>query len=294
MLLLVAFLFSYKIESGEMKIIRQSVRELISFYGGVVVRDTNTLITSPAALYYQEGGVMELSGPVQGVQGERNLRCKYAKIYEKERIFKGYENCEITGPSEFLKCDSVILKEKEVLAYGNVFLKSVKDSIESTGEEVLLRKDFIKSQKKSSITYFGSKDTVVLESDYYLYSDSVLHASRWVKIKGKDFEGGGDSLVYMRNSKYAELMKDAWVKNSTTLVKGNMLHLYFTEENKIDRLVAFESPSLLNREKKGEIYLEGDSLYFYAEGTDSLKWFRASRVKGYYKEGLENGNSESD
>lgn len=287
-------LFLYKIESGEMQILRQGGKELINFYGGVVVRDTNTLITSPAALYHQEEGLMELSGPVQGVQGERNLRCNFAKIYEKERIFKGYGNCEITGIGEYLKCDSVILKENEVLAFGKVFLRSVKDSIESTAEEVLLKKDLIKAQKNASITYFGGKDTVVLRSEFYLYRDSVLHASNKVKIKGKDFEGEGDSLVYMRNLRHAELLKNAWVRNNTSVVKGNVIYLYLNQDNKVDHLVAFDSPSLLNNEKDKEIYLDGDSLYFYSEGTDSLKWFRASRAKGYYNEGVENVNSKGD
>ncbi|MDI6851367.1 MAG: hypothetical protein QMD82_05465 [bacterium] len=294
MFFLLVSLFLYKVESGEMKIIREGGKELITFYGGVVVRDSNTLIISPVAVYYQEEGIMELSGPVQGIQGERNLRCGFAKIYEREKIFMGYGNCEITGAGEFLKSDSVVLKENEVLAYGNVFLRSMKDSIESAAEEVLLKKDMIEAKGNSSITYFGGKDTVILKSHYYLYSDSVLHASKGVRITGKDFEGEGDSLVYMRNHKYAELLKNAWVKNTTTVVKGDVINLYLTEENKIERLVAFESPSLINKEGGKEIYLEGDSLYFYAEGTDSLRWFRASRVKGYYKEETENGGTEGN
>jgi hypothetical protein len=186
------------------------------------------------------------------------------------------------------------LKENEVLAFGKVFLRSVKDSIESTAEEVLLKKDLIKAQKNASITYFGGKDTVVLRSEFYLYRDSVLHASNKVKITGKDFEGEGDSLVYMRNLRHAELLKNAWVRNSSSVVKGNVIYLYLNQDNKVDHLVAFDSPSLLNNEKDKEIYLEGDSLYFYSEGTDSLKWFRASRAKGYYKEGVENVNSKGD
>jgi len=294
MFFLLISLFLYKIESGEMKILREGGKELITFYGGVVVRDSNTLIKSPVALYSQEEGIMELSGPVQGVQGERSLRCDFAKIYERERIFKGYGNCEITGVFEFLKCDSVILRKNELHAFGSVFLRSVKDSIESNSEEVLLRKDLIEAKGNSSITYFGGKDTVMLESKYYLYRDSVLYASSGVKITGKDFEGEGDSLVYMRSLRYAELLKNAWVRNSSTLIKGDAINLYLTEENKIDRLVAFELPSLFNREEGREIYLEGDSLYFYTEGTDRLKWFRASRVKGYYKEGTEDGSAEGN
>jgi len=289
MCFLLVMLFMYKIESGEMQIIRQSGREVINFYGGVVVRDTDALITSPAALYYQKEGVMDLSGPVSGFQGGRNLRCRTARIYENDKTFKGYGNCEIEGIGEYLKCDSVILSGDQVIAFGDVFLKSDKDSIEAGGQVLYIKENYLKSSGNSFLKYPG-EDSLVLFSKTYTYKDSVLNARGAVNIFSREFEGSCDSLLYMRNSRIAYLIGNGAAKNSTNLLKGDTILVFLTEGNRMDSSIALSKASLLNQEKGNELFLEGDTLLFYSEKTDSLKWFRAYNVKGYYKEGAADGN----
>lgn len=277
---------AYKIESGEMQIIREKGKETILFYGGVVITDTNLVLTSPSAIYAEKEGIMELSGPVSGVSGSRSLRCDRATILEKSRIFKGYGRCRVEGPGEMLVCDSVILHGDSILAFGDVSAKSEKDSMEAKGKIVLLRENFIRSIGNG---YLGStgKDSVFMYSDYYVYWDSVLFASKNVLVLSRDFEARGDSLCYDRRVRILRLSGNAQAKNETNTITGDTVIVFLNPDNKIDSTIAYSEAGLLNREENKEIFLEADTLKFYTEGKDSLKYLKAFNVKGYYKEGGE-------
>lgn len=282
----------YRVESGEMRILREGEREIINFSGGVVITDTNILINSPAALYYQQEGFMELSGPVSGVQGTRNLKCRSARLYENEKIFKGYGGCEVFGAGEYLRCDSVILHENDVQAFGEVFLKSDKDSIEAGGRELNIKENYLSAEGDAFLKYPGD-DSLVLFSQSYIYKDSILTAWFGVKVYSQSFEGEGDSLEYKRNLRFAIFMGHANAKNSTNLIKGDTIFMFLTEDNKMDSSIVISKASILNYENSNEMFLEGDTLYFYTEGTDSLKWFKAFNIEGYYKEGVQDGSPQN-
>ncbi|MEO0251205.1 MAG: LptA/OstA family protein [candidate division WOR-3 bacterium] len=279
-------MIAYKIESGEMQIVRESGKETILFYGGVVITDTNLVLTSPSAIYVEKEGIMELSGPVSGVSGSRSLRCERATILEKSRIFKGYGSCHVEGPGEKLVCDSIILHGDSILAFGNVFVWSEKDSIEAKGSVILLKENFIRSLGNG---YLGStgKDSISLYSDCYIYQDSVLSASKNVALFSPDFEARGDSLYYDRRVRILTFSGNAQAKNEANTIMGDTILSFLNLDNKIDSTVAFPRARLLNRENEKEIFLEADTIKFYTEGRDSLRYFRAYNVKGYYREGGE-------
>ncbi|MGB9824487.1 MAG: LptA/OstA family protein [Candidatus Hydrothermia bacterium] len=283
MQLIFLMFLGYKIESGEMQIIREKNKETILFYGGVVITDTNAVITSPSATYLSKDGVMELSGPVSGFYQTRNLKCDYAKIYEKERIFKGYRRCDIQGPAETLRCDSIILHGDSLLAFGDVYLKSEKDSVEAEGNEVLIRDKFLRV-RGNALLKSTSSDSLALKSFFYVYRDSILSASGNVIVNSKDFEASGDSLYYDRRERFFSLYGNALVRDQKNTVTGPQVIVFLNTENKIDSALSFPGGSLKNAENGKEIFIEGDTLKFYSEGTDSLKWFKGYKIKGYYKE----------
>lgn len=276
-----------------MSVVRDKGREIINFYGGVVVRDSGMSVSSPSGTYYENLGILELHGPVLGIQDGRNLRCSSAKIYEKERIFKGYGGCEVESEVEFLSCDSVHLQEDEVLAFGNVFFKSEKDSVEGRGQEVKLKKGFAEVRDNSELKLFTSSDTITVNSNYYVYKDSILTTKGNSKVYSSSFEGGGDSLVYYRALRYVEVFGMGWVKDKNNEIHAEEIRIYLSTENKVDSLIASSNPSLKNFGEKETLSVEADSLFFYSFATDSLKYFRAIRVNGNLEEVKEDGDTES-
>lgn len=283
---------TYRIESGEMKIVKDKGEEEVLFYGGVVITDTNATIMSPIARYAEKEGLFFLEGPVSGTYGERSFQCGFAKIEERNRIFRGYSSCKIEGRGEYLKCDSMVLQSDSLKAFGKVYLLSNKDSLEAGGGEVLLKENFIRARKDAFLRVLSS-DSLTLNSQFYVYKDSLLTASGNVRISSRNFEAEGDSLSFDQRLKIAKIYGRAKAKDSKNDVMGDTVFVFLNSQNKVDSAKAVGKASLKSLEDKRELFLEGDSLTFYSFGSDTLKNFRGFNVKGYIKEVEEVGNSSN-